>query len=121
MGNATGIIPANTGKIFTVTAIKSRSPDHPREYGENHKGALTQQIDTGSSPRIRGKLLRDAGSNSGVGIIPANTGKMVWAYSRLSLARDHPREYGENRTPHPSSQAFQGSSPRIRGKYCCFR
>ena len=35
----------------------------------------------------------------------------------MRLARDHPREYGENVNPHGSNAIVAGPSPRIRGEW----
>ena len=50
------------------------------------------------------------------GTIPANTGKIAGTSRVGSTARDHPREYGENRPRLPAHRGNQGPSPRIRGK-----
>ena len=53
---ALGIIPANTGKIFSPRPQRFSTPDHPREYGENSGYRNLGGACAGSSPRIRGKL-----------------------------------------------------------------
>ena len=103
---ASGIIPANTGRIIVMPAntgridiaggFVSKARDHPREYGENQ---LTD---------LRGCLSH--------GIIPANTGRIGHACQLIAEARDHPREYGENDMPIPGVDIHPGSSPRIRGE-----
>ena len=50
-----GIIPANTGKIMTLTPPSFTTGDHPREYGENNTSPTQNFSEWGSSPRIRGK------------------------------------------------------------------
>ena len=54
-GPATGIIPANTGRIGVRFDVVQESRDHPREYGENNAGAYLKGRRAGSSPRIRGE------------------------------------------------------------------
>ena len=110
-----GIIPANTGKICTLLTIHSQGWDHPREYGENRAGYRVH-VGGGSSPRIRGKSFDASEGQSVLGIIPANTGKMLSWLSVPQIQRDHPREYGENRNIYPRHGFVLGSSPRIRGK-----
>ena len=110
------IIPANTGRILVAPSATPLTWDHPREYGEN---SLTSNFDggrPGSSPRIRGEYAGILYHGSFHRIIPANTGRMVWACCRSSLARDHPREYGENRSASSMNARSRGSSPRIRGE-----
>ena len=55
-GSRSGLIPACAGKTFAVTDIHPSPKAHPRVCGENHAGHLTIWIDSGSSPRVRGKL-----------------------------------------------------------------
>ena len=70
----------------------------------------------GSSPRIRGESFSGVCASRGVGIIPANTGRITQSHSMLQGRWDHPREYGEN-SPCPARTTQQrGSSPRIRGE-----
>ena len=113
---STGIIPANTGRIQPRSVGYRRSTDHPREYGENPAPSTTQLISRGSSPRIRGELSAQRTAHTWIGIIPANTGRILQVEAFREGFGDHPREYGEN--PHNSTASFQplGSSPRIRGE-----
>ena len=111
-----GIIPANTGRM-TSPAMPSRSPtDHPREYGENHRHTSSQLWQSGSSPRIRGEWQCHTSALHGTGIIPANTGRMVFAKRGTLWPKDHPREYGENGFQRGRVSLRAGSSPRIRGE-----
>ena len=70
----------------------------------------------GSSPRIRGKFTPRGTRVSGLGIIPANTGKIGFGQGLGASMRDHPREYGENFWYFTIVMFTWGSSPRIRGK-----
>ena len=112
-----GIIPANTGKIPPSHGCGTVARDHPREYGENNLIRTVEVDGEGSSPRIRGKCADMTKPRPMVGIIPANTGKMVGECVRRAHCGDHPREYGENRLRTSNVRMIQGSSPRIRGKY----
>ena len=112
-----GIIPANTGKIYRGDAACPGCADHPREYGENDISAGFVAGGTGSSPRIRGKSPGAWESRAGCRIIPANTGKMTCGRPPPRLRRDHPREYGENAGTVDGCGCGIGSSPRIRGKF----
>ena len=51
------------------------------------------------------------------GIIPANTGRMVWLHTVRQPPPDHPREYGENTNAGGKDAPPEGSSPRIRGEW----
>ena len=115
-----GIIPANTGKIWRLCSAHQQQADHPREYGENSPHAAPASAALGSSPRIRGKFLVFHNCNVHVGIIPANTGKIVWGGVCGEDFGDHPREYGENQFLRKTTQVAPGSSPRIRGKSIVF-
>ena len=87
-----GIIPACAGNTTVSKTSRRRSGDHPRVCGEHRDQILQNLRDLGSSPRVRGTLLRHEGLKILAGIIPAcagNTGK----HSPLS----------------------EGSSPRVRG------
>ena len=100
--------------------------DHPREYGENIHSDTQSYALSGSSPRIRGKLLQHPGQTLEHRIIPANTGKIRPTRVHRLFNRDHPREYGENVARWRLLCGFRGSSPRIRGKLadvfqCLFR
>ena len=53
----------------------------------------------------------------GAGIIPANTGRILYLLPTHMRCRDHPREYGENDDTSNPAEKAQGSSPRIRGEY----
>ena len=112
-----GIIPANTGRINASTAHHQRPWDHPREYGENQAGVESDEIAVGSSPRIRGELEPADSCVHGIGIIPANTGRIVKNPQYRIENQDHPREYGENLETLSASYPYGGSSPRIRGEY----
>mgnify|MGYP000919914153 CR=1 FL=1 len=52
-----------------------------------------------------------------MGIIPANTGRMLRVRVTEGFEWDHPREYGENDIAVVDGAPYMGSSPRIRGEY----
>ena len=95
-GATARIIPANTGRMLRV------DPDN--------------RTCCGSSPRIRGESGSGRYLHHTNRIIPANTGRIRSMRVSCTTVRDHPREYGENRSLplRPNRQA--GSSPRIRGE-----
>ena len=112
-----GTIPANTGKIVRVRQRLRVRRDHPREYGENKTAICAPRRHGGPSPRIRGKCWCCAGHPNGGGTIPANTGKIHTVITVTDVYRDHPREYGENRSMGDKKAPMWGPSPRIRGKF----
>ena len=93
-----GIIPANTGRIRRPSQWIAGVRDHPREYGENAIRIPLAIASRGSSPRIRGEYYHDHPKPRRPGIIPANTGRIVSGLIDKVDDRDHPREYGENRS-----------------------
>ncbi len=112
-----GIIPANTGRIHCMRSSRLNNWDHPREYGENCAHALALGLCGGSSPRIRGECCLVRRCLCGVGIIPANTGRICLFLACVVHSWDHPREYGENKAVTCRFTMSMGSSPRIRGEY----
>ena len=89
---------------------------HPRVCGENLATVRTPWAFSGSSPRVRGKLIFAAARCRGEGLIPACAGKTVlhqaWGYSSGA----HPRVCGENFRLSRLRNSSGGSSPRVRGK-----
>ena len=72
-----GIIPANTGRMWAGCRWGTSGRDHPREYGENPPRPWCSPPPVGSSPRIRGESLFSFHTACLVGIIPANTGRIL--------------------------------------------
>ena len=69
----------------------------------------------GSSPRMRGALLRQHESFDLHGIIPADAGSTPGGTGRACSHRDHPRGCGEHWNGIQSMDGWIGSSPRMRG------
>ena len=69
----------------------------------------------GSSPRVRGTLLRDCGRDDRTGIIPACAGNTLIGRGALPRSGDHPRMCGEHPGGHEVEWDRSGSSPRVRG------
>ena len=110
------IIPANTGRMSRRGVAPRVFWDHPREYGENSSLHPTNLFLNGSSPRIRGELDRWGDVADGVGIIPANTGRIINAWFRMRRIRDHPREYGENAAIRSTPVAIDRIIPANTGR-----
>ena len=51
------------------------------------------------------------------GTIPANTGRIIRTTDGDYRDRDHPREYGENKSTAAQTGTQTGPSPRIRGEW----
>ena len=78
-----------------------------------------EELDQGSSPRMRGTL-RPAQRLRGVlGIIPAYAGNTKRLRQRMRSLRDHPRVCGEHLAKRNSPRRTSGSSPRMRGTPVC--
>ena len=93
--NDAGIIPAYAGNTLVYVSRESVVRDHPRVCGEHAPTGTQAQTPTGSSPRMRGTLLRPLLKSRVVGIIPA---------------------YAGNTSCKPLNQnTLPGSSPRMRG------
>ena len=76
----------------------------------------------GSSPRVRGKPRSSGIVSHASRLIPACAGKTHLPGLSRSASTAHPRACGENENVAGHDDAFQGSSPRVRGKQrvsCC--
>ena len=116
-----GLIPACAGKTprRPIRALALRA--HPRVCGENQRAKSFVPTESGSSPRVRGKLPMMTDCYAVGGLIPACAGKT----ERLdALHRDdgaHPRVCGENELLQERWARARGSSPRVRGKRLIYR
>ncbi len=73
----------------------------------------------GSSPHVRGALVRLLTVVSKVGIIPACAGSTIAAGMRTPSPWDHPRMCGEHDYDGDMVHAAAGSSPHVRGAPAC--
>ena len=69
-----GIIPAYAGNTRFSFINRKYQGDHPRVCGEHIGGAVLEVLDWGSSPRMRGTLVRDVLRCVHRRIIPAYAG-----------------------------------------------
>ena len=69
----------------------------------------------GSSPHVRGALLRVRAERQSTGIIPACAGSTMATVILLMNWRDHPRMCGEHYMSLRSDRIGAGSSPHVRG------
>ena len=74
-GLAGGLIPACAGKTHYKRATDGSIRAHPRVCGENSKSSRRFVPWSGSSPRVRGKLVHGKGGKTRLGLIPACAGK----------------------------------------------
>ena len=91
-----GIIPACAGSTLTLAVSRSRARDHPRMCGEHLDAGSEQKPCPGSSPHVRGALLRLLIAATIGGIIPACAGSTSRADYPQVGERDHPRMCGEH-------------------------
>ena len=89
--------------------------DHPRGCGEHSHAADDALVLDGSSPRMRGALIRDRQGHHRRRIIPADAGSTFTSVSIRNSNWDHPRGCGEHQRSDYQTWWLVGSSPRMRG------
>ena len=110
------LIPARAGKTSAVGVSGRSGAAHPRAGGENLPHTIGTLTCGGSSPRGRGKLMEQLGSEALTGLIPARAGKTSPDGSERRVYTAHPRAGGENPRSCTGDDEGDGSSPRGRGK-----
>ena len=110
------IIPAHAGQTLVLVTRFAVLADHPRACGANAVTPRRTVQHTGSSPRMRGKLLGSDKHARNVRIIPAHAGQTASARLVNRQAADHPRACGANPSRRAIWVVSNGSSPRMRGK-----
>ena len=110
------LIPARAGKTWSRPRARPKAPAHPRACGENSAAPSADCFSTGSSPRVRGKLVGVQNSVDGDGLIPARAGKTANFRGTMAEGMAHPRACGENPVTATLALPPPGSSPRVRGK-----
>ena len=79
-----------------VTVDISGGAEHPRVCGENFPQGDLGMVDSGTSPRMRGKRGRFRAIFLGPGNIPAYAGKTFAKSGSSGATTEHPRVCGEN-------------------------
>ena len=117
-GQAIGvrIIPAHAGQTLAYYKPLQLPSDHPRACGANSALRPSNILQSGSSPRMRGKPRLCTAAISALRIIPAHAGQTSDYFSSEIISSDHPRACGANVEMHASLGSHVGSSPRMRGK-----
>ena len=110
------IIPAHAGQTRRPDRHRGVHADHPRACGANPCRPPIRWMNTGSSPRMRGKRTRPSDAPSPARIIPAHAGQTRSLRSWPTCRPDHPRACGANYCSAISANHVPGSSPRMRGK-----
>ena len=90
------IIPAHAGQTCAGPQGPQAPSDHPRACGANISSTHYSSIQTGSSPRMRGKHWKDYHKGFTVRIIPAHAGQTGVRAPRTYPQPDHPRACGAN-------------------------
>ena len=110
-----GIIPACAGSTTAEAPNTLEARDHPRMCGEHDVCNSGLAVNQGSSPHVRGALVRLLTVVSKVGIIPACAGSTQALRRGCFWLRDHPRMCGEHTTRYLPPVTRAGSSPHVRG------
>ena len=129
-------IPAYAGKTGLEPRTHWLRSEHPRVCGENVRlrlcsgllrgtsprmrenppTAFWKTTPIGTSPRMRGKQMREVNKAAGERNIPAYAGKTVGLVTIMHAGGEHPRVCGENFQVPPVAAAGSGTSPRMLGK-----
>ena len=117
----TGIIPACAGSTLLQQDCAKNSGDHPRMCGEHVNYPDNTNPPSGSSPHVRGALLRTIETLGKGGIIPACAGSTAAQYQSCGHNGDHPRMCGEHLLLTVTVRVSLGSSPHVRGALDCWR
>ena len=113
---AHGITPAYAGKSLWLFCCVSLPSDHPRVCGEKKNSPFQFSVNSGSPPRMRGKVSQLMISCAHNRITPAYAGKRALCPAGRTAQRDHPRVCGEKTCCAASALPNIGSPPRMRGK-----
>ena len=114
--NKTRITPAYAGKSLKKLRKKYNIRDHPRVCGEKVQTLYYPDVQQGSPPRMRGKVLAALMPENRARITPAYAGKSGCCNPDPQGQRDHPRVCGEKRPVPAGLMLLAGSPPRMRGK-----
>ena len=111
-----GITPAYAGKSPSASVRSGWTWDHPRVCGEKLASRISKPAQSGSPPRMRGKVQFDRDLSKNFRITPAYAGKRDIPWPADDWKRDHPRVCGEKLVLAVLSTPTGGSPPRMRGK-----
>ena len=108
-------IPACAGNRPYHAHTHAHTSVHPRVCGEQELLMIRLDVETGSSPRVRGTAGRRDPRPSIVRFIPACAGNSFSAVDHAEDPAVHPRVCGEQRRGRIWYTMQPGSSPRVRG------
>ena len=111
-----GITPACAGKSMFRASVAPPAGDHPRVCGEKLPSDRQAHSQSGSPPRVRGKVFCYVAFDVCSRITPACAGKRHHTHTLCAIRRDHPRVCGEKSIKPTITAHVVGSPPRVRGK-----
>ena len=114
--NVVRITPAYAGKSKAAVSFAISLQDHPRLCGEKLLLPLSETLQWGSPPPMRGKVAAIGGIGAAVRITPAYAGKRIQRVFFLIRFQDHPRLCGEKLVVEIAHSGDRGSPPPMRGK-----
>ena len=109
------IIPADAGSTRLASVSCAPSGDHPRGCGEHPNAVAVNEMQQGSSPRMRGAHIDPIKRPDIKRIIPADAGSTPNFPTIEFGIQDHPRGCGEHFQVWWWLTNEKGSSPRMRG------
>ena len=110
------IIPTRVGTSNLVMADLVHREDHPHACGDKIIEAHAETVDTGSSPRVWGQVLKAAGISEKRRIIPTRVGTSAATWTILTMRKDHPHACGDKPCKTSLFICRTGSSPRVWGQ-----
>ena len=110
------ITPAYAGKSGPCPDRVPPAGNHPRVCGEKSVVIKFNNVEKGSPPRMRGKVVIPWNSCVFAGITPAYAGKRRLWVAAAHPDGDHPRVCGEKGLLRCWNLFRMGSPPRMRGK-----
>ena len=111
-----GITPACAGKSTTSARTAAGYLDHPRVCGEKSPPPQKRSVNSGSPPRVRGKVAHPVIPVGDQGITPACAGKSGDLICAAGAWWDHPRVCGEKRIVEKRFGGVEGITPACAGK-----
>ena len=108
-------IPACAGNASSMKNDSAGNTVHPRVCGERFCTVLARDQERGSSPRVRGTLIRGWYRPAPMRFIPACAGNAMTPLFYKRCLMVHPRVCGERGRFCRPTIPVNGSSPRVRG------
>ena len=112
-----GLIPARAGSTACSAGGPPAGWAHPRPCGEHVPKRLSQSVQAGSSPPVRGARRQIVSENPHQGLIPARAGSTKFLARLMTDCGAHPRPCGEHRESCHLYRLEAGSSPPVRGAH----